>query len=154
MNGPEYDSGRAPAALVNTAPDQGRTPDGAGRPRQTNGAPVAPAASGTSAPGPALARPPGTLTPGKSALPPDGALVLRVRESGVPAEDRYRLEDLVRLLLEYRGAAPVVLEVATRGRTVRLDLPFVTVNPCPELHLKLSDLLGPGNVIGAPLALR
>jgi hypothetical protein len=72
--------------------------------------------------------------------------VVRLRESGVAAEDRYRFEDLVRVLLEYRGDAPVVLEVVTKGRVVRMDMPFVAVDGCAALCARLTDLLGPGSV--------
>ncbi len=96
---------------------------------------------------------PGANASKTPAAPPDtsgaaNSLVLKVRETGILAEDRYRLEDLVRLLLEYRGGAAVVLEVATKGRIVKLDMPFVRVDPCPELRGRLTDLLGEDNVHG------
>jgi hypothetical protein len=78
-------------------------------------------------------------------------VVIKVEETGRPAEDRYRLEDIVRLLLEYRGHSLVTLEVRTSGRVVRLDMPFATVDACPDLERRLSDLLGPDNV-SMPLA--
>ncbi|MSQ08428.1 MAG: DNA polymerase III subunit alpha [Dehalococcoidia bacterium] len=75
---------------------------------------------------------------------PAGGIVVRVRETGQATEDRHRFEDLIRLLLEFRGTQPVRLEVSTKGRIVKLDLPFVSVNPIPELHARLADLLGTG----------
>jgi DNA polymerase-3 subunit alpha len=81
---------------------------------------------------------------------PGGGVVVRVSETGHAAEDRYRLEDLVRVLLEYRGPSPVRLEVATKGRIVKLDMPFVTVTPCAELNRRLEELLGPGSVAAGP----
>ena len=72
--------------------------------------------------------------------------VLRLNETGEQIEDRYRLEDLVKLLLEYRGPDAVILEVETRDRLVRLDMPFVTVAACPELENRLVEMLGRGSV--------
>jgi len=76
-------------------------------------------------------------------------LVIRIAESGQELEDRYRLEDLVKMLLEFRGDRPVTLEVATRGRLVRLEMPFVTIRPCKELTERLTALLGADNVRAA-----
>ena len=74
------------------------------------------------------------------------SVLIRVEESGRAAEDRYRLEDVVRVLLEFKGASSVTLEVKTSGRVVTMDMPFATVDPCPELETRLSDLLGPENI--------
>jgi DNA polymerase-3 subunit alpha len=71
---------------------------------------------------------------------------VRVEETGELAEDRYRLEDVVRLLLEYRGRSSVTLEVKTGGKVVRMDMPFATVEPCADLKRRLGELLGPENV--------
>jgi len=76
-------------------------------------------------------------------------LVIRIAESGQELEDRYRLEDLVKMLLEFRGDRPVTLEVATRGRLVRLEMPFVTIRPCKELTERLTALLGADSVRAA-----
>ncbi len=99
----------------------------------------------------APARPPtaGREAGAAGAPPAASAVVVRLQESGVAAEDRYKLEDLVRVLLEYRGGSAVVLEVLTKGRVVKMDMPFVEVNACPELHARLVDLLGSENVAGA-----
>lgn len=80
------------------------------------------------------------------ALHEGDTVLVRVEETGKAAEDRYRLEDIVRLLLEYRGRSTVTLEVKTSGSVVRMDMPFATVEACPELERRLSDLLGPDNV--------
>ncbi len=76
----------------------------------------------------------------------DGSVLIRVEETGRSAEDRYRLEDVVRILLEFKGMSAVKLEVKTSGRVVTMDMPFATVDPCPELETRLSDLLGPENI--------
>jgi len=76
-------------------------------------------------------------------------LVLRMSETGEPLEDRYRLEDLVKLLLEHSGPDAITLEVETRDRLVRLDMPLVTVTTSPELEDKLVQMLGRESVTTA-----
>ena len=77
---------------------------------------------------------------------------MRLTESGQFVEDRGRLEDVVRLLLNYQGQTPVIVEVATNGDVVKLEIPFAKVDPCHELRDKLADLLGPENVSVPSLA--
>ncbi|MBI4219201.1 MAG: DNA polymerase III subunit alpha [Chloroflexi bacterium] len=79
-----------------------------------------------------------------AARPPAG-IVVRIAETGKELEDRYRLEDLVKTLLEFRGEAPVVLEVTGNGRLVRLDMQFISVRSCPELTERLVQMLGAEN---------
>lgn len=69
-------------------------------------------------------------------------ITLRMVETGRDLEDRYRLEDLVKMLLEFRGEDAVTLEVETTGRVVRLDMPFVRVRSCSELTERLTAMLG------------
>ena len=57
-----------------------------------------------------------------------------------------------RLLLNYEGQTPVIVEVATNGDVVKLEIPFAKVDPCHELRDKLADLLGPENVSVPSLA--
>ena len=66
-------------------------------------------------------------------------------ETGEALEDRFRLEDLVKLLLEFRGNIPVKLEVQASGTLVNLAMPFVHVQLCEDLKAKLSEMLGPDN---------
>ena len=72
--------------------------------------------------------------------------MVRLGESGHFVEDRGKLEDVVRLLLNYPGESPVILEVATNGNVVKLDIPFAKVEPCHELKSKLTELVGADNV--------
>ena len=76
----------------------------------------------------------------------EAGVMVRLMESGHLTEDRGKLEDVVRLLLNYRGETPVTLEVATNGNVVKLDMPFAKVEPCDELKSKLSELVGADNV--------
>ncbi|MBI4221039.1 MAG: hypothetical protein HY682_12900, partial [Chloroflexi bacterium] len=73
-------------------------------------------------------------------------ITVRLVETGRDLEDRYRLEDLVKMLLEFRGEQAVTLEVVTNGRLVRLDMPFVTIRSCSELTDRLTAMLGEGRV--------
>jgi DNA polymerase-3 subunit alpha len=73
-------------------------------------------------------------------------LLIRVEETGRSTEDKHRLEDIVRVLLEFKGTSPVKLEVKTGGRVVTMDMPFATVDCCSELESRLADLVGPENV--------
>ena len=77
---------------------------------------------------------------------------IRITESGQFVEDRGVLEDVVKLLLNYRGESPVILEVATNGNVVKLEMPFAKVEPCDELREKLAELVGPENVAVPSLA--
>ena len=83
-----------------------------------------------------------------TSLPPgDGTLALvRVEDTGRLSEDRYRLEDIVRLLLEFPGGFAVTLEIRTGARVVRMDMAFARVDPCPDLEKRLRDLVGQDNV--------
>ncbi len=70
-------------------------------------------------------------------------LSLRIRETEDPTDDQYLLEDVRRLLLEYRGEDEVSLEIATvDGKLVILEWPMVRVNACPELEQQLQELPG------------
>ena len=69
-------------------------------------------------------------------------LAVRLRESDEPADDARLLDDIVRLLLEYRGDDSVVMEVATDGRIVTLEWPLIKVNICPDLEAGLTSLMG------------
>ncbi|MBM3956900.1 MAG: hypothetical protein FJ313_02465, partial [Gemmatimonadetes bacterium] len=132
-------TGAAPPAREDTgAIDHGPVTEAA--PDLVDDADATGAPDAASVPAPQQKAPPRTDGDGESAG--DGFILL-MRETGEPLEDRYRLEDLVKLLLEYRGPDAVILEVETQGRIVRLDMPFVTVATSPELEGKLVDLLGP-----------
>ncbi|MBI2964626.1 MAG: DNA polymerase III subunit alpha [Chloroflexi bacterium] len=84
--------------------------------------------------------------PGANGHAKPGGITVRLVETGRELEDRYRLEDLVKMLLEFRGDQSVTLEVVTNGRVVRLDMPFITIRSCTELTDRLSAMLGEGRV--------
>jgi len=70
-----------------------------------------------------------------------GTVTVKVQETGDAAEDRYRLEDVMTLLMEYPGSDPAQLEIDTGVAIVRLDMPF-TVKSGPVLKQRISELLG------------
>ena len=114
-------------------------------PAMGNGATVPPQRHvvAESAAGPIAASTPETSNPAPAE---EAGVMVRLKESGHLTEDRGKLEDVVRLLLNYRGETPVTLEVATNGNVVKLDMPFAKVEPCDELKSKLSELVGADNV--------
>jgi hypothetical protein len=84
-------------------------------------------------------------------VPTEPALSIRVSETGVVAEDKNRFEDIIRLLLNYKGDHPFILEVETGERVVTLEMPFA-IQPCDELVSNLSEMIGSENVLIPGLA--
>ena len=70
-------------------------------------------------------------------------LSLRIRETGESTNDQRLLDEVRRLLLEYRGDDEVSLEIAIDRRIFTLEWPLVHVDICPELEQALRELLGP-----------
>jgi hypothetical protein len=72
------------------------------------------------------------------------SMKIRIVSTGEePAQDNYLIDDVKRLLLEYRGDDEVNAEIVTNGRIVTLEWPLVRVTVCPELEEKLEAILGP-----------
>ena len=69
-------------------------------------------------------------------------LSLRIRETGQAQADQLLLDDVKRLLLEFRGDDEVSLEIATDGRIVTLEWPMVQVDASAELEARLKAVLG------------
>jgi hypothetical protein len=75
----------------------------------------------------------------------NGHFLVHVKETGDIADDRYRLEDLMRLFVEFDGSDPVILEIDTGKKVVRLNMPF-KVRSGTKLTSRLNELLG-NNVV-------
>ena len=75
----------------------------------------------------------------------NGHFLVHVKETGDIADDRYRLEDLMRLFVEFDGSDPVILEIDTGKKIVRLNMPF-KVRSGTKLTSRLNELLG-NNVV-------
>ena len=71
----------------------------------------------------------------------------RIRESDQQADDQRLLEDISRLLVEYRGDDEVILEIAIDGRIVTLDWPLARVRICAPLEEGIRQLLGPAGYV-------
>ena len=119
-----------------TAPNEISTPGPVGTmSRSVRGAPMEPArvAHGIQR---------GTADPEEVAATESRALTLRLRETDRPEDDRRRLDDVRRLLLEHRGPSSVSLEVVSDGRIVTMDWPVVPVELSSQLEGGLRDLMG------------
>ncbi len=69
-------------------------------------------------------------------------LNLRIRESDSPVDDQMLLDDVKRLLLDYSGGDPVMLEIAAGGTLYRLEWSTIQVNACDELADRVQEALG------------
>ena len=77
-----------------------------------------------------------------------GPILVRVKETGDAADDRYRLEDIMRLFVEFSGSDRAILEIETGEKVVRLEMPF-RVQSGAQLTGRLHELLGSGSVQSA-----
>ncbi len=68
--------------------------------------------------------------------------IISIEETGNPIEDRYRFEDLIKLLLEHKGYNPVLLKVLSGNEEVTLELPFANIEINPELEKKIVQITG------------
>jgi hypothetical protein len=95
-----------------------------------------------------------SAAPNDTALDPDmasgGPVLVRVKETGDAADDKYRLEDIMRLFVEFAGSDSAILEIETGGKIVRLDMPF-KVQSGARLTGRLHELLGSGSVRSAAI---
>tara|TARA_Y100000588_G_scaffold88197_1_gene94102 strand:- start:1157 stop:4795 length:3639 start_codon:yes stop_codon:yes gene_type:complete len=71
----------------------------------------------------------------------NGHFTVQIKETGDIADDRYRLWDLMRLFREFDGSDPVILEIDTGKKVVRLKMPF-KVQSGTKLTNRLNELLG------------
>ena len=74
-----------------------------------------------------------------------GPVLVRVKETGDAAHDRYRVEDIMKLFAEFSGSDAAILEIDTGEKVVRLEMPF-TVQSGSKLTDRLDELLGTGSV--------
>ena len=70
--------------------------------------------------------------------------MISVKDTGNFSEDSYLLKSAIELLLGYKGDDVVFVDIDLTDRVVRLQMPNVTTNFCPELEAELSSLLGEG----------
>ncbi len=72
----------------------------------------------------------------------DTGVLVRMVETDQPDEDRYRLRQAIRVMLEYTGEDKVYLELNLKeGRTVLMEIPTVSTAVCDELQQRVRDVL-------------
>ena len=127
-----------PETVAPAAPDL-PTPATAGAPASANHSPP-----------PKPARPNGsrpTTTPSPAAAASsnghrESGILVRMVETDQPDEDRYRLRQAIRVMLEYTGEDKVYLELHLReGRKVLMEIPTVSTAVCDELQQRVQDVL-------------
>jgi len=72
----------------------------------------------------------------------ESGVLVRMIETDQPDEDRYRLRQAIRVMLEYTGEDKVYLELNLKeGRKVLMEIPTVSTAVCDELQQRVQDLL-------------
>ncbi|MDE2899674.1 MAG: hypothetical protein OXN15_01445 [Chloroflexota bacterium] len=74
-----------------------------------------------------------------------------MQETEDPEEDTYKVREVFKLLMSFPGEDPVLLEVLTNGKTVRLDA-SMKAHGCQDLYERLEGILGEGMVREHPIA--
>ena len=73
----------------------------------------------------------------------DGGVLIKMAESDDADEDRYRLRQAIRVMLEYTGEDRVYLELYLKaGKRVLMEIPTVSTGSCDELQHRLQEVLG------------
>ena len=73
----------------------------------------------------------------------EAGVLIKMAETDDTEEDRYRLRQAIRVMLEYTGDDKVYLELFLKeGRRVLMEIPTVSTGSCDELQKRLRDLLG------------
>ena len=103
--------------------------------RRSNGAAVPPRTGGRISPRSAS---------DASTSVPQRTLLINLADTGDLQEDAYRLKLALQLLLEYPGTDRVHVEITSKGRPVRLEMPLITTGFCPDLEERMASLIGPG----------
>ena len=72
-------------------------------------------------------------------------MLIKMAETDDADDDRYRLRQAVRVMLEYTGDDKVYLELNLKeGRRVLMEIPTISTGACDELQQRLLELLGEG----------
>ena len=69
-------------------------------------------------------------------------IIISLNETGNQIEDRYKFEDLIKLLLDHKGNNLVFLKVKSENEEITLELPFAKINITPELERKVIQMIG------------
>ncbi len=72
----------------------------------------------------------------------ESGVLVRMVETDQPDEDRYRLRQAIRVMLEYTGEDKVYLELNLKeGRKVLMEIPTVSTAVCDELQQRVQGVL-------------
>ena len=83
------------------------------------------------------------LVPSLAEPSPKGRqLLITIAQTENEQEDLARLYRLLDIIRHYPGQDEVCLAIATSEGLVNLEMPNVTINYCPELHQKLTEIVG------------
>jgi len=81
-----------------------------------------------------------------SVTKPIGKIVeIAIKSSDAVGSEADLLDNLVRSILDFDGDYRVQLRIGIVGNPVLIEMPF-TVNNCPELESKITEILGPGRI--------
>ena len=119
---------------------QGAQSNPAGR---SNGSATQPSPAGRNGNGhkPAAPPPASTTSNGNGHSRENGVLV-QMTESDDAEEDRYRLRQAIRVMLEYTGDDKVYLELSLKeGRRVLMEIPTISTGYCDELQERVEKAL-------------
>ena len=72
-------------------------------------------------------------------------LLIQILESGNPTEDKFKIEDVFRLLLEYPGQDEVTLHIMSSNKLVKMVWP-TTIKINAKLEERLGEVLGEENI--------
>ncbi|MDE2685027.1 MAG: DNA polymerase III subunit alpha [Chloroflexota bacterium] len=123
-----------------SAQTNGTAPPAAGRP---NGRSVQPGPAGRNGNG--HKPPPPSASPsfnGNGHSVRENGVLVQMTESDDPEEDRYRLRQAIRVMLEYTGDDKVYLELSLKeGRRVLMEIPTISTGYCDELQERVEKAL-------------
>lgn len=72
-------------------------------------------------------------------------MLIKMSETDDAEDDRYRLRQAIRVMLEYTGDDKIYLELFLKeGRRVLMEVPTVSTYACDDLRQRLEDFLGVG----------
>ena len=73
-----------------------------------------------------------------------GTFLISLTDSGDSSEDTFLVQSAIRLTLEFQGNDSVQLEISSKGKRVRLEMPLISTHMCQELEERMASLIGPG----------
>ena len=73
-------------------------------------------------------------------------ILISFKESSDKNTDIQLFKTGMKILLEHPGTDQVRIEIVTSEHTVQMEMPSVTTTYASDLHKKIDDLLGIGNI--------